>query len=932
MVSPATLIDRRYQIEAKIGQGASGVVYRVYDTKQKRRVALKVLRTDVKSSDALQRIEREFHAIQSMRHPNILSVFDFEKNFFTMEYVEGEPLDTGRRRDVHEIVLLATVICRALRYIHAQSVLHGDLKPAHVIVGAHGEIKLIDFGLAEPLVPDGARPHGAPGTGSAGTSAAGTLDYMAPEIFRGRRPDLRSDLYSLGVMLYEMAAGRLPFEDEDPVRLIMKHLEAVPVSPREIRADLPRELERVILRLLAKDPSDRFASTDAVLEALTVIGGQKEILKARVEKGSRFLFEPKLVGREEETSLLDRSLREAVSGHPRVMLLSGEAGMGRTRLLSELRARSLFGPCEILTATCEAEPASAWAPFDAIIEQAVFALQRRSPARLAEGLARWGGGVLALAPDLAQQEAFREARPGRGTDARRAALDFLSLLGALSEEAPVLCVLDDAHHLDRAGAQMLVHLVEALPPGLRLMIALAADARPGDAARAFAEAKAVLDHGSLWTERVLGPLGKAAIVRLGASMMGGTDLDERFSTRLVEVARGNPLIAEQAIRSLAEQEAIFRKGGTWAVDPRALETAQWTGRLGDWLWRKVRQMVKAAPKHLEALRAAAILPEGGGFEVLLAVSRLDTTVLYYVLSDLVREGLLSESADRTRRRYALGAESLRAGLLEEVPPKRLSKMHEAAAEALEADLARGVAVPLAALAEHHAASGDPKRAIEHGLRAAEGAALRQGYRRALSQYQRVLAWCTEASDAASATTASTALGRLHYAAGDLAQAKGCFEEAAEGAVGPSRLTHLREAYEGLGRIALRRRSFEEALGHFQKFRASLSKDPHERAQETDETFRVSLWMGRVHQARQEWDEALRHFQSAASLVSQGADPARQAEVLRRIGEVHLACARLAPAQESLRLALRHAEGNAGLAFRASLSLCELYRCTGQLEE
>ena len=329
--APSTgTIDQRYIIEAKLVQGASGVVYRVQDTKLKKRVALKLLRRDLGRSDGTQRFEREFHSISRLKHPNILSVFELGGNYFTMEFVEGAPLNPQEKRDLHTNLRITIEICRALRYIHSQGIIHGDLKPAHVLMTANGGIRLIDFGLSEQFDPQ--QQLGDPKS----TSAGGTLEYMAPEQARGMGIDPRADLYSLGVLLYELCAGRPPFTDTDPMALIMKHIEIPPRPPREYNPQITRPIEALILKLLAKDPSARYQSVDEVLSALYHLIGRPEVLESH-RAGSHSLPAPHRGPR--GTADPRGPLPEGGAGESVSVLVHGDRGLGASRLVAEFGSR-----------------------------------------------------------------------------------------------------------------------------------------------------------------------------------------------------------------------------------------------------------------------------------------------------------------------------------------------------------------------------------------------------------------------------------------------------------------------------------------------------------------------------------------------------------------------------------------------------------------
>ena len=255
-----------YRIVEKIGAGGMGEVYRAHDEHLGRDVAVKVLPAGtLQDEHARKRFRKEAEALSKLNDPHIATIFDFDTqdgtDFLVMEYVAGatlsQKLKAGRLPET-EVAKLGTQIAEALEEAHAQNIVHRDLKPGNVMVTPKGQVKVLDFGLAKLL-----RPVSATATTESFTetqSVAGTVPYMPPEQLRGQAVDARSDLYSFGVVLYEMATGRLPFEEKLATALAADIQTKLPVPPGRFNPSLSTRLEEVILKCLEKEPENRYQS------------------------------------------------------------------------------------------------------------------------------------------------------------------------------------------------------------------------------------------------------------------------------------------------------------------------------------------------------------------------------------------------------------------------------------------------------------------------------------------------------------------------------------------------------------------------------------------------------------------------------------------------------------------------------------------------
>ena len=255
---PGDTLDH-YRIDGLVARSGMASIFRGTDTRDGRAVAIKIPHEEMEADPILfDRFKREAEIGQKLDHPGVVRVFDDEersRRYMVLEWVDGrllrQILNEQKKLPQERAIRITLGLCKALDYIHSQGVVHRDLKPENIMIGPNDEVKLIDFGIAANA---GSRRL----TFAKLTEAMGTPDYISPEQVKGKRGDARSDVYSLGIMFYEMLTGKVPFTGPNPFVIMNERLLNNPIPPREVNPEISAELQEIIYRALERDPSKRY--------------------------------------------------------------------------------------------------------------------------------------------------------------------------------------------------------------------------------------------------------------------------------------------------------------------------------------------------------------------------------------------------------------------------------------------------------------------------------------------------------------------------------------------------------------------------------------------------------------------------------------------------------------------------------------------------
>lgn len=270
------MLDNRYEILERIGTGGMAIVYKAKCHRLNRLVAIKILKSDLAQNEEFRRrFNAESQAVAQLSHPNIVSVYDVSRGgdmeYIVMELIDGitlkQYMEKRGQLNWRESLHFITQIMRGLSHAHSRGIIHRDIKPQNIMVLRDGSVKVADFGIA--CLADSVQ--------TLTQEALGSVHYISPEQARGDRPDARSDIYSSGVVLYEMLTGRLPFEGESAVSVAIQHLSSIPLAPREINPDIPEQLELICMKAMAPDLEHRYQSADAMIADLEAFRKNPEV-------------------------------------------------------------------------------------------------------------------------------------------------------------------------------------------------------------------------------------------------------------------------------------------------------------------------------------------------------------------------------------------------------------------------------------------------------------------------------------------------------------------------------------------------------------------------------------------------------------------------------------------------------------------------------
>jgi serine/threonine protein kinase/tetratricopeptide (TPR) repeat protein len=854
-------IANRYRILERIGEGGMGTVFKVHDRLSSQVVALKCVTVSEKlheqtpstlsagESDMRVALTKEFRTLATLRHPHIISVLDYgfttdlnptiSMPYFTMELLTGvdDIVSYAAGKSDQEKISLIIQILQALAYLHRRGIVHRDLKPSNVLV-VGGQIKLLDFGLA--FTPDLSDE-------SVQDRVVGTLGYMAPEVLRGDSTSEISDLYGVGVIAYQLFGGQHPYNLSELTHFIETLFTQEP-DMTLLRAD--PAIVQIIKRLMAKKPKARFQSAHNALESIHQVTKQAITSNSTVRES--YLQAARFVGREKEVATLTVALNQAINGKGSSWLIGGESGVGKSRLVDEIRCQALVEGFQVLrgeSITGSGLPFMLWR-------------QSLRPLMLSVDINDLEASIIKeIIPDLATliERDIPGAPPLDGHAGRERLIN--TIIGVFRRvRQPTLVLLENLHWSSESlePLKAMNQIVANIP--VMIVGTYSEDAHP-DLPNELPDMRLLrLDR-----------LSPASIHELSASILGAAGDDPAILRLLERETEGNTFFIVEVIRALAESAGDLEK-----VGEMALPTQVSTGGLQAFIERRLRNV----PDYAQPLlKAAAVAGRHIDLQVIRAINasyppddQLDLTVW---LTDCANAAVLEIHEEKWRFAH----DKLRDAVLDKLTESEKPGLHRLVAEGIEAAHPND-ATWSAPLVDHWKAAGDLAKSVKYAIVTGERALLVGLFDRGKRLLTGVLDALPDDAPDTYRLELFGLLGALFWRTGDYDQGMAYFEHCFSLAERIGDKSHMANALNGMAFIDTLRDDQEQAQRRSQQA-LKYAIDAGEKISSA----RALSTLGVVAESQADYDTANMHYTRSLAIFRQMNDQRGIASVLNNLGSV-----------------------------------------------
>ncbi len=744
------IIQDRYEILEKVGVGGMGAVYKAKDLPTGEIFALKMI---YKPQDVeLKRFNREFFVMSNIYHPNIVQVVNHgqhsDYHFIIMEFIEGDSLKkyfTMQKEALmqsHEnyyesylesVLHIFMQISSSLSYIHSLDIIHRDLKPTNIIITPNNISKLMDFGLSK-------RVGISSGEFTLGGAITGTVSYMSPEQSSGTKIDIRSDFYSFGVILFEVLTDQKPFTSDNPIEILMKHINEKPPAPSSIEPKIPEDLDRIIFKLLEKDPIDRYQSADDILEDLLKIGILKPTIflesEAAKEKIQTRLFEPAFIGRADELKKFKELTSEDNRFKSFVLFIEGMPGIGKLRLMSEYEniAKRLGYLC--LSGRYFPEHKGSFQAFEDIFENIIYFMEKGN-IKIGENkieeiysfFSRFIPNMKLMGDDFITGvigSMFHNLP--QDMDINIQFKKLFDILCFISQNNPVIFFLSNYEYANTFNKKLLHYLItntvkkyDTIP----ISFVISYNDRLLKLTNLFDQDELDTSQDYFARQNLKG-LSLEDTQGFVSQMIGVSKVPDIFVSRIYEDTAGCPLHISESMKFLTEQSILYKRRNKWLinVESRDLPLEDLASKKAlnipinvDEIYKK--RIVQLEPVAKDILTLMSFFVDRIELDVLLIISSYTRDETLSGIDMLLKRNLLIE--DREGKHFYLNPLKLKNIILSSVPPDERSGLYLKIAQTYE-DMYKDNLSPIyTQLAYLYEKAGEYNKAFYFFIKAGENA-------------------------------------------------------------------------------------------------------------------------------------------------------------------------------------------------------------------
>ena len=734
------LIEGRYKLIEKLGEGGMSLVYRAEDKKTRQAVAMKFLKEGITSRrvEDVLRFQREAGAVAKLEHSGIVKVYatgEYNQTpFIVMELLKGESLadlfKQKRAFSLKQATEIVSQISEALNYVHSKGIIHRDLKPANIILlsqpadqNSSCRVKILDFGLAQILELKEIKSE---------EEIIGTFGYMSPEQSGiVRKPvDERSDLYSLGIIFYQLTTGQLPFKGKDVATLLHQQVAKMPTPVSELNPDIPGVIEEITMKLLNKDMEKRYqAASGLIVDLKRFQRGEAAFTIATGDKLRRLSYRTQLIGREEESTKLKELFNQAQAGQGKLCLIGGEAGRGKSRLVNELRSYAYERGGVFIEGKCFRQANKLpYQPFTEALNEYIKKIEHFQPQQrdksiimMKEALGELGGVIERISPFI--KRLIGESPPLVELEPERENRRFLSVSSNFfrhisTKEEPVVLYIDDLQWADGGSLTLLDEITSEIKMSHLLILAAYRDNEVDPQHKLMRFIQDASQRGCPLEDIKLAFFDQARTSRMISELLGQEEKSlQEISTYIQEKSHGSPFFILEITRKLVNEEVLYYKENAWEIDQQKLQAITIPTNILDIVLHRIDVL---SEEKIDILSYGAAVGREFAIELLFRLIDRPREIIIDIVDEAIQMQLLEWKAGE-RGKLLFVHERIKGAFYKRMGKEKAQGIHLKIGRMMEEIYKEDIEAVIFDLAHHFIEAGDKDKSLQYVLPAAKRA-------------------------------------------------------------------------------------------------------------------------------------------------------------------------------------------------------------------